>query len=107
MNKDDVKEMSNEELLEIIIKGENSNIPGSLNQRATTEYAIRQQKREQAHQDNLLSHTTTRLDRIIKLLEFLVSKPKQAAIYAALFAICVGTAINILTEIILKFLKLK
>ena len=103
----DVKNLSDEELLEIILRDENSNVPGSLYEKAVIEHSTRKNKIEQENQEKLLSITKDGLNRIIDLLEFIVKKPKLAAIYAGALAITIGVSVNVLTEVILKFLRLK
>lgn len=100
----DVKKLSDSELLEIILKDENPNVPGSLHQKAVIEYSLRKDKKEREHQEQLLSVTQEGLNRIVNLLEFIVKKPKLAALYAALLAIFIGVSINVITELILKLI---
>ncbi len=103
----DVKKLSNEKLLEIILKDENPNVPGSLHQKAVIEFSSRKSKIEQENQERLLSITQDGLNRIIDLLEFIVKKPRLAALYAGVLAVAIGLSVNVLTEVVLRLLHLK
>lgn len=107
MSNTSVKELSDKELLEIILRDENSNVPGSLYEKATIEYSTRNKKKEQRNQEQLLKVINEGLEKIIKLLEFIAKKPKLAAFFAVVIAITIGVAINVATEFFLRLLKFR
>lgn len=92
---------SDEELEDVIRRVENTHVSGSLHERATIELDIRRKRKLYELQKNILTTFKTRLDRIIKLLEYIGKKPLRAVVIAALVAVGIGVLISLLSEILL------
>jgi hypothetical protein len=119
----DPKSASDKDLEEILRQSQNTHVAGSLFERAKIELDLRRerrlyelQKKTLEHQNstlelqtetltlqkNILETTRSRLDRIIRLLEYIGRKPKSAAVIAALIAVAAGILINVASSLIIK-----
>lgn len=97
---EDISALTDEQLLRIITSNENSNVPGSECQRATTEYAIRNLRKKKLYQERIVKITESGINKIITLLEYIANKPKKAVFYGIVIAIIIGVSVNIFTELI-------
>ena len=100
----DLKTLNDGDLLKFLI---DEKTPTEVKNKVVIERQNRKNQKEDKRHNQLLLETSTRLDRVILLLEFIVKKPRTAVFYASGVAIIVGVLVNVVTEVVLHLLKLK
>ncbi len=109
MNEINIKEASDEQLEEIMRKTENPHSAGSQFQKAEIELDIRRKTRlfEQQEkifklQETMLATIQSKLDGIIKAIQYISRKPIKTLLIAGLGAILIGVAINFISIFLTK-----
>jgi len=100
----DLKTLNDGDLLKFLI---DEKTPTEVKNKVVIERQNRKNQKEDKRHNQLLLETSTRLDRVILLLEFIFKKPRTAVFYASGVAIIVGVLVNVVTEVVLHLLKLK
>ena len=93
-----MENLTDRELEDIIRRAENIHRSGSRHEKAQIELDIRRKRKLYELQENIYSTIKSRLDRIIKLLEFISKKPLKSLLIAATIAIGIGVLINVISK---------
>jgi len=93
-----IKNASDADLEDVLRKAENTHISGSQFEKAKIELKIRRERELFELQKDILTSIQSRLDRIIRLLEFINNKPLWAILWASALAILIGVTVNVISH---------
>lgn len=109
MTEINIKEATDEQLEEIMGRAENTHVSGSQFEKAKIELDIRRKRRlfEQQEkvfelQERMLTNIQSKLDGIIKAIQYISRKPIKALLIAGLGAILIGVTINLTSTLLTK-----
>ena len=99
-----MRELSDEQLEDIVRRAENTHVSGSAFEKAKIELEIRRNRKIFELQDHLLTTLQEKLDKIASILRSIRKRPIKSVLLASIGAIIIGVAISLLSAYLQKTL---